>query len=117
MKTSTDRETPPKNQSPARPTEIRLSQKELWRKRNRADGTYALVMTGGWLLLACMIAFAMTGPLLGGMTPTGPRTTAGWLAIIFVLMCLPFGIMVFALGVAKSLRNWRRVQRGIPEER
>lgn len=108
---------PPDQQPPEQAAQTPLSLRDYWRQKNREDGTYALIMTGGWLLLVCMVAFALTGTLLGGMTPTGPRTTGGWLAVIFMLMCLPFGLMVFALGVAKSLRNWKRVQQNVKSRR
>ena len=78
---------------------------EIWKALNAQDGTLQLLRTGGWTLLVCCIAFVLPGTILGGITPHGPRTTPGWLAVIVALMCLPFGLIVFALGVAKSLRN------------
>jgi hypothetical protein len=43
--------------------------------------------------------------LLGGFGPTGASTNGGWFALIVALMCLPFGGLLLALGVAKWLRN------------
>ena len=57
---------------------------------------------GGYLLLVTV---------LGGYTRLGATTNAGWFALIVVLMCIPFGSMLLALGVAKWLRN-RRLARG-----
>jgi hypothetical protein len=42
---------------------------------------------------------------LGGFSPTGASTNSGWFALIVALMCLPFGGLLLALGVAKWLRN------------
>jgi uncharacterized membrane protein YidH (DUF202 family) len=49
--------------------------------------------------------------LLGGFSRTGASTNTGWFALILTLMCLPFGGLLLALGVAKWLRN-RRIARG-----
>ncbi len=89
------------------------TQRDLWRTLNAQDGTQALMRTGGWTLLTCAIAFALVGTVLGGMTPQGPRTLAGWMAVIVALMTLPFGMIVFALGVAKSLRNRHLARRAV----
>lgn len=43
--------------------------------------------------------------VLGGFTATGAKTDTGWFALIVALMCLPFGGLLLALGVAKWLRN------------
>jgi hypothetical protein len=43
--------------------------------------------------------------MLGGFTPIGANTNTGWFALIVALMCLPFGGLLLALGVAKWLRN------------
>jgi hypothetical protein len=43
--------------------------------------------------------------VLGGFSPTGASTNAGWFALIVALMCIPFGAMLLTLGVAKWLRN------------
>ncbi len=49
--------------------------------------------------------------LLGGFSPTGASTNTGWFALIVALMCIPFGGLLLALGVAKWLRNRRIAQR------
>jgi hypothetical protein len=48
--------------------------------------------------------------VLGGFTPTGAHTNTGWFALILALMCLPFGALLLALGLAKWARN-RRLSR------
>jgi hypothetical protein len=47
----------------------------------------------------------MLQTVLGGFGPTGASTNGGWFALIVALMCLPFGGLLLALGVAKWLRN------------
>ena len=42
---------------------------------------------------------------LGGFSPIGASTNAGWFALIVALMCIPFGGLLLSLGVAKWLRN------------
>jgi len=43
--------------------------------------------------------------VLGGFSRTGASTNTGWFALIVALMCIPFGGLLLALGVAKWLRN------------
>ena len=43
--------------------------------------------------------------VLGGVSVEGARSNMGWLALITGMMCLPFGLMLTALGVAKWLRR------------
>ena len=42
---------------------------------------------------------------LGGFSRTGASTNSGWFALIVALMCIPFGGLLLALGIAKWLRN------------
>ena len=51
--------------------------------------------------------------VLGGYSRLGASTNAGWFALIVALMCIPFGLMLLALGLAKWLRN-RRDSRARP---
>lgn len=62
-------------------------------------------MVGAGLLSAILLE-----TVLGGFSPTGAKTNAGWFALIVALMCLPFGSLLLALGIAKWLRN-RRLRR------
>ena len=57
-------------------------------------------MVGAGLLAALLLE-----TLLGGFSRTGASTNTGWFALIVALMCLPFGGLLLALGVAKWLRN------------
>ncbi len=74
------------------------------------DGTRSLLLTGGWMLVAGVLAALLTATVFGGISRQGPHSNAGWLSLMAALMCLPFGLMLFALGAAKWLRN-RRIAR------
>jgi hypothetical protein len=58
-----------------------------------------------------LVAALLLETVLGGFSRTGASTNTGWFALIVALMCLPFGGLLLALGVAKWLRN-RRIARG-----
>ncbi|KAA6460931.1 hypothetical protein DYQ86_11665 [Acidobacteria bacterium AB60] len=75
-----------------------------------SDGTVELLRGGGFMVGAGLLAGTLLLTVLGGVTHTGATTNGGWLALIIALMCLPFGGLLLALGVAKWLRN-RRLQR------
>jgi hypothetical protein len=53
--------------------------------------------------------------VLGGYSRLGASTNAGWFALIVALMCIPFGLMLLALGLAKWLRHKR--DSGAPDKR
>jgi hypothetical protein len=74
------------------------------------DGTRQLLQWGGSMLGAGLVAVMLLEGLLGGFSPTGASTNTGWFALIVALMCIPFGSLLLALGVAKWLRN-RRLRR------
>jgi uncharacterized membrane protein YidH (DUF202 family) len=74
------------------------------------DGTRQLLQWGAWMLGSGLVAVALLQTLLGGFSPTGASTNTGWFALIVALMCIPFGGLLLALGVAKWLRN-RRIAR------
>jgi high-affinity K+ transport system ATPase subunit B len=61
-----------------------------------------------------LLAAVLLETLLGGFSPTGASTNTGWFALIVALMCIPFGGLLLALGVAKWLRNrgWGAIARG-----
>ena len=75
------------------------------------DGTRALLRAGLAILLAGVLTALLTATVFGGIGPQGPHTNAGWLSLMVAMMCLPFGLMLFALGAAKWFRN-RRLHRG-----
>lgn len=64
-------------------------------------------MVGAGLLAALLLE-----TVLGGFSRTGASTNTGWFALIVALMCIPFGGLLLALGVAKWLRNRTLVRRG-----
>jgi hypothetical protein len=71
------------------------------------DGTRQLLLWGATIVGAGLVAAVLLETLLGGFSPTGASTNAGWFALIVALMCIPFGGLLLALGVAKWLRNRR----------
>ena len=75
------------------------------------DGTRQLLRWGGCIVGLGVLAGVLLETVLGGYSPTGASTNAGWLALIVALMCIPFGMMLLTLGVAKWLRNRRPPQR------
>jgi hypothetical protein len=79
-------------------------------RASKDDGTRQLLQSGGWTIVAGLLALLLMVTIFGGVTRQGPRTSSGWLALIVALMCLPFGSLLFLLGAAKWLRN-RRITR------
>ena len=71
------------------------------------DGTRQLLQWGGSMVGTGVLAALLLVTLLGGYSRTGASTNTGWFALIVALMCIPFGLMLFTLGVAKWLRNRR----------
>jgi hypothetical protein len=69
------------------------------------DGTRQLLQWGASILGAGLLAAVLLETLLGGFSATGASTNSGWFALIVALMCIPFGGLLLALGVAKWLRN------------
>jgi hypothetical protein len=72
---------------------------------SKPDGTRQLLQGGGCILGAGILAGILLLTLLGGFSPTGASTNAGWFAVIIALTCIPFGSLLLGLGVAKWLRN------------
>jgi hypothetical protein len=77
------------------------------------DGTRALLRAGTGILIAGVLAGILAATVFGGIGIQGPHTNGGWLSLMVAMMCLPFGLMLFALGGAKWLRN-RRLRRRLP---
>jgi hypothetical protein len=69
------------------------------------DGTRQLLQWGASILGSGIVAGILLVTLLGGFSPTGASTNTGWFALIVALMCIPFGGLLLALGVAKWFRN------------
>ena len=76
------------------------------------DGTRQLLRWGSSMVLAGLLAAFLLETVLGGFSATGASTNSGWFALIVGLMCLPFGGLLLALGVAKWLRNRAIARRG-----
>jgi hypothetical protein len=87
----------------ARPSNVQLKPSD--------DGTSQLLQWGGSIVGAGLLATLLLETMLGGFSSTGASTNGGWFALIVALMCIPFGSLLLALGVAKWLRN-RRLARG-----
>lgn len=75
------------------------------------DGTRQLLQCGGSMVGTGLVAALLLVTVLGGYTRDGATTNTGWFALIVALMCLPFGGLLLALGVAKWLRNRRERRR------
>ena len=69
------------------------------------DGTRQLLQWGSSIVGVGLVAAILLETIFGGFGPTGASTNTGWFALIVALMCLPFGGLLLALGVAKWLRN------------
>ena len=69
------------------------------------DGTRQLLEWGGSMVGAGVLSALLLETVLGGFSRTGASTNSGWFALIVALMCLPFGGLLLALGIAKWLRN------------
>lgn len=82
--------------------------------RQPDDGTRELLRWGGLITGAGIAAALLLETILGGISHTGAKTNSGWFAFIVALMCIPFGLMLLTLGVAKWLRN-RRIARGMQQ--
>ena len=80
--------------------------------RNSEDGTRQLVQWGATMLGSGLVAVVLLQVYLGGFSPTGASTNAGWFALIVALMCIPFGGLLLTLGVAKWLRNRSQGRQG-----
>jgi hypothetical protein len=72
---------------------------------NRDDGTTQLLKGGSLILAAGVISFGLLMIVFGGVSVEGAHSNPGWLALIIAAMCLPFGLMLTLLGVAKWFRN------------
>ena len=72
---------------------------------NAQDGTRELLRTGAFIVGLGLVAVVLLQTMLGGFSPTGASTNAGWFALIVALMSLPFGGLLLLLGLAKWMRN------------
>lgn len=68
------------------------------------DGTRQLLQWGGTMVATGILCILLLLAFLGGYSRLGASTNAGWFVLIVALMCLPFGALLLALGIAKWLR-------------
>ncbi|HLI75854.1 MAG TPA: hypothetical protein VKV02_02835 [Acidobacteriaceae bacterium] len=65
--------------------------------------TRKLLTTGTVILCAGLICVGLLFGLFGGASHQGPHTNGGWLMLILALGCLPMGLLLSALGLAKLI--------------
>ena len=87
---------------PARETSSESDRSNI---KSGSDGTRELLQWGGTMVGVGLLACLLLETVLGGFTRTGATTNTGWFALIVALMCLPFGGLLLALGIAKWLRR------------
>ena len=63
--------------------------------------TRKLLTTGTSILVAGVLCVALLFLAFGGASRQGPHTNGGWLMLILALGCLPMGLLIAALGLAK----------------
>ena len=71
--------------------------------------TRKLLTTGSAILAAGALCIILLFSLFGGATKFGPHTNGGWLMLILALGCLPMGLLISALGLAKLIGERTRV--------
>jgi hypothetical protein len=69
------------------------------------DGTTQLLRSGFLMLGVGIACFLVLFFVLGGIDVDGAHSNTGWLALVFGMMCVPFGLLLTLLGVAKWVRN------------
>ncbi len=87
------------------PPETSVPQPAKLRPERNDGGTHALLQAGFWITLFGALSLVATKTFLGGIGIDGPHTNAGWIAFMFALMGIPFGLLLLTLGSAKWLRN------------
>lgn len=75
-----------------------------------SDGTRQLLQYGSLVLGIGLVAGVLLLTVLGGFTANGAHSDSGWFAAILALSCIPCGVLVTGLGLAKWTRN-RRLSR------
>ncbi len=69
------------------------------------DGTTQLLRGGSLIMLVGAVAFGLLMTVLGGVGVEGAHNNPAWLALITGAMCLPFGLLLTTLGIAKWFRR------------
>jgi hypothetical protein len=70
--------------------------------------TRQLFRIGLFLFLSGVVAALLALTVCGGMGHQGPRSNAGWLALMVAMGCLPLGTLTLALALAKLLGHRKR---------
>ena len=65
--------------------------------------TRTLLFSGSYLFGSGLLCVLLMFAVFGGASRQGPHTNGGWLMLIFALGCLPMGVLVLALGLAKLI--------------
>ena len=65
------------------------------------EDTRKLLTTGSIILAAGGVCLALLFIVFGGSSHQGPHSNGGWLMLILALGCLPMGLLIAALGLAK----------------
>lgn len=65
--------------------------------------TRKLLSTGSVIFGAGVLCVVLLFGLFGGADKQGPHTNGGWLMLIVALGCLPMGLLISALGLAKLI--------------
>ena len=87
--------------------------RQFGKPARKDDGTRQLLQWGGSMVGAGCLSALLLETVLGGFSPTGASTNGGWFALIVALMCIPFGGLLLALGIAKWLRNRSLARRSL----
>lgn len=67
------------------------------------NDTRKFLSTGSIIFGAGVLCVVLMYAVFGGAGHQGPHTNGGWLMLIFALGCLPMGLLILALGLAKLI--------------
>jgi hypothetical protein len=70
--------------------------------------TRTLLRTGLLIFGTGVVAVALIFTAFGGVTPQGPHTNMGWLALMLAMGCLPTGFLTLLLAALKLIGDRRR---------
>ena len=70
--------------------------------------TRQILRTGILIFGTGMLAAGSVPIFFGGYTRQGPTTSAGWLALVVALGCLPTGLLTLVLAISKVIFDRRR---------
>ena len=73
----------------------------------RAD-TRKLLTTGLAIFLTGVAAAVLAQTVFGGIGRQGPHSSAGWLAIMLAMGCLPTGTLTLLLAFSKVMGDRKR---------